>query len=477
VLCARNWDMGCSCARNSSVSSYSQSVRPDSAPSITGLIGGRPTWRGDNEAADLRRPIAVREEGGGGKRASNTARTPKQPPPLLPVPSRHLLSLRSTSTFTLTMSIDLDWSKLDASLATKLVDALNRTIANLTRPSFIGPVAVTALEFGTVAPDIEIIDIRDIYRDFTEDDDDQSDQPADADDEDEDFEWVSRRAAAKAPPAAFTPLPPHLRYGLSPGLGPSMDFHNFFNGASSMHGIYSPTSADVWRHMQYQQVLADRAAAASVTKTPSPPESSDDGRSRTRHLPASDDGQGDDPAPIPPVDGQPPKEAPSQNPDLQLHLYIRHESDMRITVTTSLLINYPSPMFMALPIKLSVTGLIFQGQVVVAYEGSRKRIHICIVDELDPYGPAQDTRRMSPSGQKDAETENEERSTKPLPIGQRLLPSIFIESEIGHVDKHVLRNVTRVERFMQEVIRKTVEDEFVFPNFHTMVMDDGGNAT
>ena len=84
---------------------------------------------------------------------------------------------------------------------------------------------------------------------------------------------------------------------------------------------------------------------------------------------------------------------------------------------------------------------------------------------------------MSPSGQKDAETENEERSTKPLPIGQRLLPSIFIESEIGHVDKHVLRNVTRVERFMQEVIRKTVEDEFVFPNFHTMVMDDGGNAT
>ena len=55
---------------------------------------------------------------------------------------------------------------------------------------------------------------------------------------------------------------------------------------------------------------------------------------------------------------------------------------------------------------------------------------------------------------------------------QRLLPSIYIESEIGQADKHVLKNVTRVERFIQDVIRKTVEEELVFPNFQTFCLGE-----
>ena len=57
-------------------------------------------------------------------------------------------------------------------------------------------------------------------------------------------------------------------------------------------------------------------------------------------------------------------------------------------------------------------------------------------------------------------------------MGQRLLPTIYIESEIGQADKHVLKNVTRVERFIQDVIRKTIEEELVFPNFQTFVLGD-----
>ncbi len=87
---------------------------------------------------------------------------------------------------------------------------------------------------------------------------------------------------------------------------------------------------------------------------------------------------------------RPPEPAPNPHPNLQLHLHINWPSDLRITLTTSLLINYPSPMFMSLPIKLSVTGLVFNGEVAIAYEGERKRIHLCILDDLDPYGPAGD---------------------------------------------------------------------------------------
>ncbi|RPD66535.1 hypothetical protein L227DRAFT_492317 [Lentinus tigrinus ALCF2SS1-6] len=263
------------------------------------------------------------------------------------------------------MSIDLEWNRLDSSLASTLVDLINRQLASTARPSFIGPIEVTSFDFGATAPDVELVDLRDIYRDFLEDDEEDENgehgppvKVAEFSDDDDGFEWVSRKAVRGKgigeDGPAYHLLPPHMRYGMNPG------------------------------------------------------------------------------------DPEPPASKPPQQPDLQLHLHITWHSNLRLTLTTSLLINYPSPMFMSLPIKLSVTGLLFNGEVVVAYEGERKRVHLCI----------------------------------PLPIGQRLLPTIYIESEIGQADKHVLKNVTRVERFIQDVIRKTVEEELVFPNFQTFVLGD-----
>lgn len=191
---------------------------------------------------------------------------------------------------------------------------------------------------------------------------------------------------------------------------------------------------------------------------------------------SSSDSADTDPSHTPPDLPQP---QPNQHPNLQTHLHVNWHSDLRITLTTSLLINYPSPMFMSLPIKLSVTGLVFNGELAVAYEGERRRVHICILDDLDPYGPAGDRPKRDSTSSTPPELDDESPSTgahtrpsKPLPVGQRLLPSIYIESEIGQADKHVLKNVTRVERFIQDVIRKTVEEELVFPNFHTLVMGD-----
>jgi mitochondrial distribution and morphology protein 12 len=125
-------------------------------------------------------------------------------------------------------------------------------------------------------------------------------------------------------------------------------------------------------------------------------------------------------------------------------------------------------MFMSLPMKLCVTGYTFEGEVIVAYEGSRRRVHLCIVDDQDastplrrPASESTDTEKMAP---------HLSSINKPVPIGQRLFPNITIESEIGDADKHILKNVSRVERFIQDIIRKTIEDELVFPNFHTVVL-------
>ncbi|KAL1731285.1 hypothetical protein EV714DRAFT_283580 [Schizophyllum commune] len=279
------------------------------------------------------------------------------------------------------MSIDLDWEKLNRGLAQHLVDVLNRQLASTETPSFIGPVQVCSLDFGSAAPDVELVDLRDIYRDFLEDDEDTPDDKdvkvteTDPIDDEDGYEWVSRQ-------------PPLRRSSSTESLDTRPD-----------------------------------------TSPQEPPQ-------------------------------------PAAQPNLQLHLYVTWNSDLRITLTTSLLINYPSPSFMSLPIKLSVTGLVFNGEVAVAYEGERRRIHLCILDDLDPYGPAT-AKRRDPTPPELLMDESE-------PITpSRLLPSIVIESEIGQTDKHVLRNVTRVEKFIQDMIRKTVEEELVFPNFHTLVMGDG----
>jgi len=135
---------------------------------------------------------------------------------------------------------------------------------------------------------------------------------------------------------------------------------------------------------------------------------------------------------------------------------------------------------MSLPIKLSVTGFVFNGELAVAYEGERRRVHLCVLDDMDPYGPIGDRAKRNSTASTPPDIDEDAvvtgiptRSSKPLRVGQLLLPSIYIESEIGQTNKHVLKNVTRVERFIQDVIRKTVEEELVFPNFHTIILGDG----
>jgi len=150
--------------------------------------------------------------------------------------------------------------------------------------------------------------------------------------------------------------------------------------------------------------------------------------------------------------------------DLQFHLRVVYHSDIRISLSTSLLLNYPAPLFMALPVRLTIVGFEFNGEVVVAYQPSRKRIHVCVLDDEDPYRPATSNERVS---------FNRHNEKEKVSAGVRLLPHIFIESEIGQADKQVLRNVSRVEKFLQDMVRMTLEQELVFPNYQTVVYGDG----
>jgi len=460
------------------------------------------------------------------------------------------------------MSIDLDWSKLDASFASSLIDALNGQLQSTPRPSFIGPIEITSFDFGSQPPVVELVDLRDVYRDFLEDDDDdnydyeggggsnigaergfsrsssagqnRNRSNRNRDEDEDEYEWVSRRSARRGMavedpvPMYYHHLPPHVRYARGPAsdvysappepapaplqpsssssLGPGATaIHSGKHAAFSMSSSAADTSS--WRDSQQTRAhssnlrsahttdvsssaasslsplplphphpdLADlNVMAVAMDPTPAPAPATVEtttamrdnaGLTELAAVPATQD---EPPTALAPP--QPPAEPPAdEHPNLQLHLLVSWHSDLRLTLTTSLRINYPSPLFMSLPIKLSVTGLVFDGELAVAYEGGR-RVHLCVLDGLDPYGPS--ARRASGSqGSTPSDPEGDDaHAAKPLPVGQRLLPEIFIESELGQADKHVLKNVTRVEKFIQDVIRKTIEEEFVFPNFHTLVL-------
>ena len=464
------------------------------------------------------------------------------------------------------MSVDLDWDNLTSELANSLVEILNRQLSSAARPSFIGPVEVVSFEFGNVPPDVEVIDIRNIHPDFLEDDEEQdgdddpvpgnrpippthqdqphhpergyASQPPEPVEEgsiemDDNFEWVPRKAL-RGKGLDLPPYPPHPLSHLPGGMSRASPrigvMEMFASTPSPHHGVYpgSPWSSGMpnlldLRAMSYYPPSMAQGLRGSVYGGSMPDSRlgsrKQSPRSGSPLLPTPDTqtlpNQGQE-APMS-SDSLPTKR---EHPNLQLHLHISWESNLRLTLATSLLINYPSPMFMTLPIKLSITGLVFDGQLAVAYQGEKRRVHLCILDELDPYAPSAPHQhrdsgvsrdksnlnspiimsssqsredlisspapapsslnpqpRVVPLSHQDSEDsiirEDSERNQKPLPIGQRLLPNIYIESEIGQADKHVLKNVTRVERFIQDVVRKSIVEELVFPNFHTLILGDG----
>lgn len=104
---------------------------------------------------------------------------------------------------------------------------------------------------------------------------------------------------------------------------------------------------------------------------------------------------------------------------------------------------------MSLPLKLSVTSIAFSGVFVIAFEGGKRRLHFCV---LDP-GSIQQRQDGAKAGG----------ALNIKGAGARLLTGAVVESEVGQSDKHVLKNVGKVEKFVLDVVRNSLENELVFP--------------
>lgn len=395
------------------------------------------------------------------------------------------------------MSLDIDWSLLsssttESSLSKSLVDLLNSHLATTSRPSFVGPITVTHFDFGTIGPEVEIKDIGDVWRAFDEGDEEGDLESGEADedeffpdDEDESYHYPRRSTGQQfLDDEPFDIISPSE---LSDG-GHIPDDVSVFSGiVSNRHqsvaaavGIGLRGSASMTGYGGLGLAQLNGGGGGSIGGFPRPPSvfSAASGFRRRRdsridphqsrrtsrlipHTHIHSPSFHSSPPPSPPAKA--PNSRTTANasnlPSIQLHLHLSHSPNLTLTLLTSLQINYPSQLFMALPLKLSITGFTLAADLVVAYSGQKNRVHVCVVDPGDEAPHASSNANFLSGPASHAQT-----------VGQRLLPNLQIESEIGHADAHVLRNVGKVERFIVDVVRKTLVDELVFPNFHTVAM-------
>ncbi|BGP10640.1 Mitochondrial distribution and morphology protein 12 [Rhodotorula toruloides] len=390
------------------------------------------------------------------------------------------------------MSIDLDWSLVDATLTQSATAFLANAFDAAPRPDFLGPLSVTTFSFGDTEPQIELLDIRDVQKEFLA-----------AEDGDED-ELVAPRPGGLAGQRTATADAGRAfnGSGVSPSESPDELFPRRpfpFSPTGSVTGVLptpQPPSAALFAPGLHSHSIPSAAAtpfgprSRSRSHSPAPPLRANlflpdppslglagaslhtgGGHSRS-HSQQTHPHSYAPPSPTPSHSSLPyqPAASSAPSPSFQLHLRVSYSGNLSLGISTSLLINYPSPGFMSLPLELTVTGLAFEGVLIVAFEGGRRRLHLSLVEAADSDPAITPGRRPSGTFSRPAGLGPNAAGLKPVAsVGARILRSAQVESEVGQADKHVLKNVGKVEKFVLEVARKTLENELVFPNFQSVL--------
>lgn len=431
------------------------------------------------------------------------------------------------------MSLDIDWSLLsDPALTDGIVDAFNRYLATADRPSFLGPISVTSFDFGSRAPDVEVVGLGDVYPDFLADDEDET-GTEDGGESSLDGaggrwqdgmssvggggrsgsrEWSHGGSHPARHPSdgfgrdgygfprqeqqqaddVFSAMGSRARstYGAVPGRDRSSSVAGGPFASSPIAG-FRPTFASVYSN---RSPFTSRVGLSSALPTPmatpflsrnpsyaSLPLVGGGGPVSRGGSPSSHLGGPDYHATTPdehPGDRPPSKSGSSGAPSLQLHVRIHHQADIRFSLSTMLLINHPSPAFMSLPLTLTVTEVEVDWHVVLAYQAelerpapgpsiasrgladsNGRRVHLSILDPLDPYGPPAPGTSTPPTAPHLGES-------KTPPAGERLIPRMSMESSIGQEGDRVLRNVAKVERCVFLPVQGG-EDLATFPADHS----------
>lgn len=406
------------------------------------------------------------------------------------------------------MSIDIDWETLTTgpeglALAESIRGFIHDRFQQVQLPGFIRSVHVHSFDFGKECPVVELKDIGDPLAEFYENDEDSQDSEDDANDGTEFATRApphsngdsSHKSNISAPLDAFKRpnfIETRLPSQRSPFILPDQITTPFLS-RSNTPGIPGGTSNLSYFHLPLSNGLSGSqtplAAVAGGTpfsiRLDQQHTSTKSSYSRPHSFqrqwpsyadPSSRPGTSDSYSHAPlnvsdPLEAEPaskdtlPSPAAPSPTDTQITLHITYTGSVSLSITAALLLDYPMSSFASIPLKLSITGLSFDGVALLAY--LRKRAHFCFLG-------AEDAQVLI-----GAEAGLEGRAGEGGGIREGgknklggLIREIRVESEIGKREggKQSLKNVGKVEKFVVEQVRRIFEEEFVWPSWWTFLV-------
>lgn len=279
------------------------------------------------------------------------------------------------------------------------------------------------------------------------------------------------------PRSAFPTLPVP-----TPGLGV-----NTMTSMSSMGYFHLPLSAGLSGTSTPLAAVAGGLAARAMS--PVRADRSDDAMPFSQHYPSSTDldaaafstemgtetatphpdPERDDTSTSSSSSSSPPHTTPQHPLDTQITARVRYKGDISLSLAAEILLDYPTPAFANIPMKLRVTGVEFNGDALVVYTHARKATHFCFLAANSSSSDLHSDGGGAGAGAGDEE----------------LLKNISIESEIGQVGSNgnsnsssgvggggnqVLKNVDKIEKLILDQVRRIFRDEFVYPNYWTFLI-------
>lgn len=410
------------------------------------------------------------------------------------------------------MSIEIDWEKLTTGpdgleLAETIRDFVHDKFQQVSLPGFIRSVEVLSFEFGDQCPVVELKDVCDPLPDFYDDDeDDQSDENQNSFVEPERSRGlepvVSENRSASIRErrdkhvedigigSAIRPFShingsllrlhsnlsiannfasPILSGTSTPGIpGGSSNLSYFHLPLSAgLSGTHTPLAAVAGGNQYTQSRLDNRIPnrprlRESISSIPQRVHDQEFTYADPSTRPSTAHSYGRDATPERSLDGIVDVDTHEPDPsDVQIVLHISYQGNIRMSLTAEILLDYPMPSFVGIPLKLNITGLSFDGVALLAY--LKSKMHFCFL------GPDDAEVLVGAENALDRDETNP-RLTKDKIGG--LLKEIKVESEIGQKEegKQVLKNVGKVEKFILEQVRRIFEDEFVYPSFWTFLL-------
>lgn len=411
------------------------------------------------------------------------------------------------------MSIDIDWQTLTTgpdglALAESIRDFIHEKFQQVELPRFIRSVQVHTFEFGEECPVVELKDICDPLAEFyetdeNEEDDEEEDRHSGSRPEREhlmhqlkDYRPIDNDAFSHNPPSSSSiPRPffidtrhaalrsnlgftdhvtPFLSRSNTPGIPGGTSNLSYFHlplGAG-LSGSQTPLAAVAggtpyssgWDHYGFPTASQHRDEhpthhGSSYSDPSSRPSTAESFREREKKT-------GDQDLPEESESTSTARKAMPDPMDTQLVLHISYQGTIHLSITAEILLDYPMPSFVGIPLKLNIIGLSFDGVALIAY--LRKRAHFCFLNPGDAQTLVGVNSFSHQAGTESAAGRGGSSGGK---LGG-LLREIRVESEIGRKEegKQVLKNVGKVEKFVLEQVRRIFEDEFVWPSSWTFLV-------